>query len=497
MPSAPPPPPPSSPSSSEPVENDLLQRTHSGLLRACDIVFGTIAVALAVLGIWLFAAGEIRLLTLVALWSFPVFNSGWSALTRRRDRVIADLTRCAVSLPIALYLYVAEAGMLEKLWVPALMMPVGTALSVGIATRRGLFGYLASFVYAVGLQGASVVSHGRFDVDSFDDSLGILLTGCIISMMAARLGHTLEEARRQRDSARAQTDRAEVTLQQLTERSQELTTAIRSLHDEMEHRMRVEIELRQAQKLESVGRLAAGVAHEINTPVQFVTDSIQFVRSGVAEVFDVVDKLEVVQRSVLEGAPSRDAAARAADVRDSADLAYLAENVPIALDRALAGLDRVATIVRSMRVFAHPDSAEMGDADLNQAIESTLTIAHNEYRYVADLETDLGDLPPVRCYIGELNQAILNIVVNAAHAIEDVVAGAGIPEGARDHIFDPFFTTKKVGRGTGQGLAIARSVVVDKHRGTLAFETELGKGTTFNIRLPIEGVRAASPVCAA
>jgi signal transduction histidine kinase len=166
-----------------------------------------------------------------------------------------------------------------------------------------------------------------------------------------------------------------------------------------------------------------------------------------------------------------------------------------------------------MKVFAHPDSTDMEVADLNQAIQSTLTMAHSEYRHLAEVDTEFGELPPVRCYVGELNQAVLNLVVNAAHAIEDVVhdtgargritvrtqrdgddaiisiadTGSGIPEAIRDRIYDPFFTTKQVGRGTGQGLAIVRSVVVDKHHGRLTFETELGKGTRFHVRLPIEG----------
>jgi two-component system, NtrC family, sensor kinase len=183
------------------------------------------------------------------------------------------------------------------------------------------------------------------------------------------------------------------------------------------------------------------------------------------------------------------------------------------VERSLDGLKRVATIVKSMKEFAHPDTAEMITVDLNHAIQSTLVIARNEYKYVADVETSFGALPPVVCYAGEINQAVLNIVVNAAHAIEDVVkgtqkrgsisvktsiegelvvvaigdTGGGIPVAIRDRIFDPFFTTKEVGKGTGQGLAIARSVVVEKHGGELSLVSEVGKGTTFYIRLPYRG----------
>jgi signal transduction histidine kinase len=496
--------------------NDLLQSILTSLLRALDVVFGAITIGLAAIGTWLYAAGQVRVATVLCLWWIPVFNVAWSALTRHRDRERADLLRCLICLPVVSYLYVAETGILDKLWIPALLMAVGISASAGVASRRSTSGCVAAFAFAGSLFGTAALQ-GDWDSATANDTFGIALTGCVIALVAAMLGRTLDEARRQRDVAHEQKDRAETVLHQLTERSDELTHAIEQLHHEMEQRMRIEIELRQAQKLESVGRLAAGVAHEINTPVQFVSDSLRFVRDGISDLFGVVDKLAIVQRSVLDGAPSKDAANRAADATTTADLPYLAENVPLALERALDGLGRVATIVRSMKEFAHPDSKDMAFADLNRAIDSTLTMARNEYRSVADLETEFAELPPVRCHIGELNQAVLNIVVNAAHAIDDVVGktgargkicvrtrrdgdavvisirdtGGGIPELARDHIFDPFFTTKEVGRGTGQGLAIARSVIVDKHGGQLEFETELGAGTAFHIRLAIDGVMRA------
>jgi signal transduction histidine kinase len=280
---------------------------------------------------------------------------------------------------------------------------------------------------------------------------------------------------------------------------------------------RLENDLAQAQKLESVGRLAAGVAHEINTPVQFVSDSVVFVRESMDDLAEIVDKyrtLRAAARRANDGAAEAAllAAAKAAeDAEDDADLDYILENAPVALDRAREGLGRVADIVRSMREFAHPDRKEMVQADLNQAIASTLVIASNEYKYVAEVETSFGEIPPVSCYAGEINQVVLNLIVNAAHAIGDQVAGTpekglirvstrvvgdqveiaiadtgkGIPVEVRSRIFDPFFTTKEVGKGTGQGLAIARTVVVEKHKGTLHFETEVGRGTAFFIRLPV------------
>ncbi len=286
---------------------------------------------------------------------------------------------------------------------------------------------------------------------------------------------------------------------------------------------RLENDLAQAQKLESVGRLAAGVAHEINTPVQFVSDSVSFVREAMNDLSQIVDKYRDLRNATENsGQPGADVAAAAkaaAEAEDDVDLDYILENAPVALDRARDGLGRVAAIVRSMKEFAHPDRKEMAQSDLNQAIRSTLVIASNEYKYVAEVETDLSSgLPPVNCYAGEINQVVLNLIVNAAHAIGDVVKGTdkkgkirvqtrvlddqveisigdtgkGIPVEVRARIFDPFFTTKEVGKGTGQGLAIARTVVVDKHGGTLHFETEVGVGTTFFIRLPINGPASTS-----
>jgi two-component system sensor histidine kinase/response regulator len=288
-----------------------------------------------------------------------------------------------------------------------------------------------------------------------------------------------------------------------------------SLRASGERNRLLELERVQAQKLESVGRLAAGVAHEINTPVQFVSDNVDFVRTSMTEVAVVIQAYRDLKLAVQSAGDIAAAVQRAEDAEKAADLNYIIDNVPSALVSSLEGLGRIATIVRSMKEFAHPDRAQQSLADLNQAIRSTLVIANNEYKYVAELDAQFADLPPVPCYLGEINQVVLNLLVNASHAISDVVkdsgrrgkitvrtrldgneveiaigdTGTGIPEAARDKIFDPFFTTKVVGKGTGQGLAIAHSVIVNKHGGTLRFETECGKGTTFFIRLPI-AVRA-------
>lgn len=278
---------------------------------------------------------------------------------------------------------------------------------------------------------------------------------------------------------------------------------------------KLETELRQAQKLESIGQLAAGIAHEINTPVQFVSDSVHFARDAVKDVTALLAEYQGLYGATAPGPTSAASLAAVTALAEETDVEYLLANLPKALDRSLEGLDRVTTIVRSLKDFAHPETGEKAPADINQGIQSTLTIARNEYKYVAELETDFGTLPAVACFLGSVNQAVLNIVVNAAHAIGDVVngtdakgrivvrtrvdgdfvvisisdTGGGIPEGIRERIFDPFFTTKEVGKGTGQGLAIARSVVVEKHGGELTFETVMGKGTTFLLRLPIAGSR--------
>jgi PAS domain S-box-containing protein len=289
-----------------------------------------------------------------------------------------------------------------------------------------------------------------------------------------------------------------------------------AMHAQTEHAL-METELRLAQKLEAVGQLAAGIAHEINTPVQFVGDTVSFLHGAFGDLMALQPAQAAVNRAAVAGPVPAELLERVREAEDHADLEYLRERVPAAFERATDGLGRVAAIVGAMREFAHPPTTEQQEFDLNGALRNTLIVAANAYKYVADVTTDFGALPPVICHGGDMNQVFINLIVNAAHAIEDhlggsgergaiairtrheggyaVVAikdtGGGIPAEIAGRIFDPFFTTKDVGRGTGQGLAIARTMVVERHGGTLTFETDPGRGSTFQVRLPVAGLAPA------
>jgi len=304
---------------------------------------------------------------------------------------------------------------------------------------------------------------------------------------------------------------------ELERRVEERTAHLNAL---MEDNKKMEIELRHAQKLEAVGALAAGIAHEINTPIQFVSDNTRFLRDAFRDMAGVIAKYQTVCDQAATGAPSRESVEHAINERDKADWDYLRDEIPKAIEHSEEGLGRVATIVRAMKDFSHVNHKGMSTADLNHALQSTLIVARNELKYVADVDCDYGKLSPVICNLGDLNQVFLNLLINAAHAIGDVVkqsgqkgrikvstrqegawveltisdTGTGIPEEIRDKVFDPFFTTKEVGKGTGQGLAIARSIIVTKHGGTLTFDTRVGSGTTFYVRLPVNGKPAVQEV---
>jgi len=277
----------------------------------------------------------------------------------------------------------------------------------------------------------------------------------------------------------------------------------------------------QAQKLEAIGQLAAGIAHEVNTPTQYVADNTTFARRAVTSLIEALQAALLVVQAAKEGTVSSELLAAADSTVTKAKVGYLFKQLPRALEQSQEGLGRIATIVQAMKEFSHPSGAEKRPVNLREAIETTIAVARNEWKYVADVELDMPpELPMVPVLRNEFNQVILNLIVNAAHAIGDVTAGGaegkgkiaisgrvrndslelriadtggGIPESARAKVFEPFFTTKAVGKGTGQGLAIAYSVIVDKHHGSIAFETELGRGTAFIIRLPLVAAPASMP----
>jgi signal transduction histidine kinase len=297
----------------------------------------------------------------------------------------------------------------------------------------------------------------------------------------------------------------------LVNRTMELEQTQRRLDDEQQERERMEAELRLAQKLESVGQLAAGVAHEINSPMQYIGDSVYFLQRAFNDLLAAFAASHACVSALAASGKHEELTSAASAAHQALDIQYLQEQIPRAFERTHEGVQRVSTIVQAMRDFAHPDVKKKTPGDLNRALTSTLAVCRNEYKYVADVDVEWGSIPLVDCHLGEINQVFLNLIVNAAHAIGDAVGrtgrkglisirtrsdgrvvvisiednGTGIPESIRDRVFDPFFTTKPVGKGTGQGLAIARSIVVDKHGGKLTFESRVGHGTRFDIELPI------------
>lgn len=282
-------------------------------------------------------------------------------------------------------------------------------------------------------------------------------------------------------------------------------------HTDISDRKVSEAALDQALKLESLGQLAAGVAHEVNTPAQYVGDNTAFVRDNIASLFLALDRIEPLIRAHEAGIPISTQLEELKTLYQELDVDFLKSEIPKALDHAIDGLASVSKIVRAMKDFSHPGVGEKVPVDLNAAIDSTATVCRNRWKYIADLEMDLDpELPHVPALSGELNQVILNLIINAADAIEDMGAGLnsigrikvstrrvndlvelriqdngpGIPEHLQYRIFEPFFTTKPVGKGTGQGLTISRNVIVKKHGGELTFDSKPGM-TTFVIRLPL------------
>ncbi|MEC9408165.1 MAG: ATP-binding protein [Pseudomonadota bacterium] len=303
-------------------------------------------------------------------------------------------------------------------------------------------------------------------------------------------------------------------------KTQQLSDERRELQEALAELGRTQAMLLQAQKMESIGQLAAGVAHEINTPTQYVRDNVEFVSKAQGMIASLVESACALAEAAESHDPTQEAAQAFRRQLKRSKFAFLQEQVPAALEQSLDGLRRISRIVGAMKEFSHPSAGEKEQVDLHALAETTVTVARNEWKYVASLTIRCeGEVPPVCCLRDEIAQMLLNLVVNAAHAIKDTLEpgvresgrieivlaphedshvdirviddGGGIPEAVREKVFDPFFTTKGVGDGTGQGLAIVYSTVVDKHGGVVFFDTEVGQGTEFVVRLPIHGGQEA------
>jgi len=285
-----------------------------------------------------------------------------------------------------------------------------------------------------------------------------------------------------------------------------------AIKEDITEQRALETQLRQAQKLEAIGQLAAGIAHEINTPAQYVSDNTTFLKQSWESILSVLSVVRQLREEASNAAIPRHLIEQLESCWEAGDIEYLQAEIPRAIEQSLDGIQRVSKIVRAMKEFSHPGSEDKRSVDINKSIETTITVARNEWKYVADVETRFeASLPFVPCHAGEFNQVILNLLVNSAHAIAEAVGnassgkgkivvttrrdgdwvevsvgdnGAGIPISAQARIFEPFFTTKPVGKGTGQGLALAHNTIVNRHGGKIWFTTEVGKGTTFFLRLP-------------
>ncbi|MBI5324323.1 MAG: response regulator [Ignavibacteriae bacterium] len=276
--------------------------------------------------------------------------------------------------------------------------------------------------------------------------------------------------------------------------------------------VRAQNQMALSQKMESVGQLASGIAHEINTPMQYVGDNTFFIKDAFDNLIQYVNSFEGIVKNSIDLDKDK-LVNELENLKNENDINYLTEEIPVAIERTQSGIQRVSKIVLAMKNFAHPSTKQKALSNINQGVDVTVTISRNEWKYVAELETKLDqNLPLVHCTIDEINQVILNMIVNAAHAIEEAIGrdsgklgkitietkseneyvyikisdtGKGIPPELQSRIFDPFFTTKEVGKGTGQGLAIAHDIIVNKHQGEIEVESEPGKGTSFTLKLPI------------
>lgn len=297
----------------------------------------------------------------------------------------------------------------------------------------------------------------------------------------------------------------------VSERTWELEQEILERKQALDNLKKAQLQLVHSEKLAGIGQIAAGIAHEINTPIQYIRSNIGFFQ----DAFDDIDTYEKECDQLLEHPDDIELEtfiSKRNESKEEADLEYLREELPQSIEQTLEGVDRVADIVLSIKTFSHPGIKEKIFFDINEALENTITVSSHAWKYVAEMETELDkQLPEVLCLPGELNQVFLNLITNAAFAISDCVgsetsakgmirivtckkndnveiaisdSGQGIPEEIQSRVFEPFFTTKEVGKGTGQGLAISWTIIVGQHSGKLWFDTG-SKGTTFYISLPL------------
>jgi signal transduction histidine kinase len=354
-------------------------------------------------------------------------------------------------------------------------------------------------------------AHSDYDWDEITAAVGptdrvLILKKPFDAIEVRQLGHSLHRKWTLIHESANHVDELE---RRVAERTRELAAANERLRSEMAERLRVEAELRLSQKLQTIGQLAAGIAHEIKTPLQFVGGNIEFLKESYDRLRGLVSAYATVTESVKEQNPQ--AARVIANAEEDAELPFLDESIPVAASDMQVGLLRIASIVESLREFGRVDALEKIPTDINRLIQNTLTLTRSAVSRIADVEMSLGEIPVIECHAGELGQVMMNLLINAAQAIETTIdraaqrgtisitscldgghidiavadTGCGIPAAIRERIFDPFFTTKEVGKGTGQGLALAWKTVVDRHQGSLTFETQPGRGTTFHVRIPV------------
>ena len=375
----------------------------------------------------------------------------------------------------------------------------GTADSIAIYDRDGKLVYVnRAYERHTGWHAGSALGKLALDLNTSDLYYEIAAT---VSRGRVWSGHLTTKMRDGRYTEE------EGTISPVIDHNGRITHFV-SVTRDISEKIKLEQRLAQAQKLESIGQLASGIAHEINTPTQYVGDNTRFFKDAFSDIEELFETLDS-----LKGQSGCEASKRLYKALEKADVAYLRNEIPLALEQSIEGIERVSKIVQAMKEFSHPGQ-EKTLVDVNTAIRSTITVATNEWKYVADVHQDYDQcVPALSLHRGLFNQVILNLIINASQAIAEkreitgshqkgsiwvstsadsgsikiciADTGVGIPPRIIARVFDPFFTTKEVGEGTGQGLSIAHDVIVNKHGGTIDVESEEDVGTTFTIRLPM------------